>query len=170
MNDELDAYFRILGKFVLRAQSPTTGLIGDGKVGYVRDTIYSAGALWILSIGYRSIDADNGKQFELEQSAVKSMRGILTCFMRQSEKLELYKSNSIPENAIHIRYDFKTGDVITDDDDNSNRSYNLKQQLQLDAIAVYLIFLCEMISSGLEIIFSLHEVAFIQNLVYYIGW
>ena len=49
-----------------------------------------------------------------------------------------------------------------------NTSYNADQQLQLDAIAVYLIFLCDMISSGLDIIFSLKEVAFIQNLVYYI--
>ena len=35
MKDELNAYFRILEKFVLRAQSPTTGLIGDGKVGKI---------------------------------------------------------------------------------------------------------------------------------------
>ena len=88
--------------------------------------------------------------------------------MRQSNKLEKYKNAPSPENAIHIRYDFTTGDVIRQEDEASNRSYSEAQQLQLDAIAIYLIFICEMIASGLEIIFSMHEVAFIQNLVYYI--
>ena len=81
MKSQLEKYYSLLDKLVLSAQSPTTGLVGDGKVGYVRDTVYSAAALWILSIGYSDIDADNGKQFELEQAAVKAMRGILVCFI-----------------------------------------------------------------------------------------
>ena len=130
MKSDLDKYYTLLQKVVLSAQSATTGLIGNGRVGYVRDTVYSAAALWILSIGYRDIDADNGKQAELEQSAIKAMRGILVCFMRQSDKLENYKNSPTPDNAIHIRYDFITGDILRQEDSN-NPSYSEAQQLQL---------------------------------------
>jgi phosphorylase kinase alpha/beta subunit len=35
----------------------------------------------------RRIDDDKGRTYELEQSAVKCMRGILFCYMRQSHKV-----------------------------------------------------------------------------------
>jgi phosphorylase kinase alpha/beta subunit len=40
--------------------------------------------------------------------------------------------------------------------------------LQIDAISLYLLILAQMTASGLQIVFSLDEVAFIQNLVFYI--
>lgn len=40
--------------------------------------------------------------------------------------------------------------------------------LQIDAISLYLLILAEMTAAGLQIIFTLDEVAFIQNLVFYI--
>ena len=40
--------------------------------------------------------------------------------------------------------------------------------LQIDATALYLLTLAQMTASGLQIIFTLDEVAFIQNLVFYI--
>lgn len=40
--------------------------------------------------------------------------------------------------------------------------------LQIDAISLYLLTLAQMTASGLQIIFTLDEVAFIQNLVFYI--
>jgi phosphorylase kinase alpha/beta subunit len=41
--------------------------------------------------------------------------------------------------------------------------------LQLDATSLYLLMLAQMTASGLKIIFTVDEVNFIQNLVYYIG-
>ncbi len=40
--------------------------------------------------------------------------------------------------------------------------------LQIDAISIYLLILAQMTASGLQIIFSLDEVAFVQNLVFFI--
>ena len=40
--------------------------------------------------------------------------------------------------------------------------------LQIDAISLYLLILAEMTAAGLQIIFTLDEVSFIQNLVFYI--
>ena len=39
---------------------------------------------------------------------------------------------------------------------------------QIDVVSLYLIFLVQMISSGLYIIYTHDEVTFIQNLVYYV--
>ena len=39
---------------------------------------------------------------------------------------------------------------------------------QVDAVSLYLLTLAQMTASGLQIIFSLDEVAFVQNLVFYI--
>ena len=41
MKSDLDKYYSLLSEIVLSSQSGTTGLIGDHKVGYVRDTVYS---------------------------------------------------------------------------------------------------------------------------------
>lgn len=40
--------------------------------------------------------------------------------------------------------------------------------LQVDATSLYLLMLAEMTAAGLQIVFSLDEVAFVQNLVFYI--
>ena len=40
--------------------------------------------------------------------------------------------------------------------------------LQIDATSLYLLTLAQMIASGLQIIFTLDEVAFVQNLVFYV--
>ena len=39
-------------------------------------------------------------------------------------------------------------------------------EMQIDAISLYLLTLAQMTASGLQIIFSLDEVAFVQNLVF----
>lgn len=39
---------------------------------------------------------------------------------------------------------------------------------QIDVVSLYLLFLVEMITSGMQIIYTQDEVAFIQNLVYYV--
>ena len=40
--------------------------------------------------------------------------------------------------------------------------------LQIDATSLYLLTLAQMIASGLQVIFTLDEVAFVQNLVFYV--
>ena len=40
--------------------------------------------------------------------------------------------------------------------------------LQIDATSLYLLILAEMTAAGVQIIFTLDEVAFVQNLVFYI--
>ena len=40
--------------------------------------------------------------------------------------------------------------------------------LQIDATSLYLLALAQMTAAGLQIVFTLDEVAFVQNLVFYI--
>ena len=39
---------------------------------------------------------------------------------------------------------------------------------QIDIVSLYLLFLVQMITSGLQIIYTMDEVTFVQNLVYYV--
>lgn len=130
------------------------------QVGSVRDTIYCASAIWSLYQAYRRIDDDRGKSYELGQSAVKAMRGVLECWIKQSHKVELFKQRQCAEHALHCKFHLTTGEEIYSDD-----KYN---HLQIDVVSLYIIFLVQMITSGLQIIYTQDEVAFIQNLVYYV--
>ena len=51
------------------------------------------------------------------------------------------------------------GDIVVGDDEWGH--------LQLDATSIYLLILAQMTASCLSIIFTLDEVNFVQNLVYY---
>jgi phosphorylase kinase alpha/beta subunit len=44
----------------------------------------------------------------------------------------------------------------------------VRNHLQLDCVSLYLIYLVQMIASGLQIIYSQEEVALVQNLIYYV--
>ncbi|XP_022107548.1 phosphorylase b kinase regulatory subunit beta-like [Acanthaster planci] len=161
----LDSYYILIKSQLLQHQSPTIGLFpaatGDVKksrVAHVRDSIYCAVATWTLALAYRKIDNDHGRTYELEQSAVKCMRGILYCYLRQAEKLEKFKYTKGEDNALHCRYDMVRGNMLPD-------SYH---HLQIDLVSLYLLYLVQMISSGLQIIWTLDEVSFVQNLVFYV--
>ncbi|XP_015430150.1 PREDICTED: probable phosphorylase b kinase regulatory subunit beta [Dufourea novaeangliae] len=161
---QLDIYYGIVKRQLLRYQSIITGLFpqisNDKVVGSVRESIYCAAAIWSLYQAYRRIDDDRGKSYELGQSAVKCMRGILECWVKQSSRIELFKRNQCNRFALHCKFHLDTGDEIF-----SDIAYN---HLQIDIVSLYLIFLVQMISSGLQIIYTQDEVAFIQNLVYYV--
>ena len=108
----------------------------------------------------RRIDDDRGKSYELGQSTVFGMRGILCCWLRQSSRLEQFKNKQSPKQALHSKFHLDTGaEVYTAED------YN---HLQIDIVSLYLLFLVQAISSGLYIIYSMDEVNFIQNLVFYV--
>jgi phosphorylase kinase alpha/beta subunit len=160
----LNNYYQIISSQILSHQSLTTGLFpiyGDKNCleGHVRDNIYCAVTVWALRQCYSKIDNDQGRTNELGQSAVKCMRGILFCWMKQSSKVEKFKLNQSPENALHTKFTIRNGNEIED------KEYG---HLQIDCVSLYLLYLAQMISSGLSIIYSIDEVSFIQNLIFYI--
>ncbi|XP_028128298.1 probable phosphorylase b kinase regulatory subunit beta isoform X2 [Diabrotica virgifera virgifera] len=161
---QLDIYYGMVKRQLLRFQSPITGLFpvfsSDAEVGSVRDSIYCAAAVWGLYQAYRRIDDDRGKSYELGQSTVKCMRGILECWVKQARKIELFKKNQCSAHALHVKFHLTTGNEVFGDNE-----YN---HLQIDVISLYLLFLVQMITSGLQIIYTQDEVAFVQNLVYYV--
>ncbi|XP_044021061.1 probable phosphorylase b kinase regulatory subunit beta isoform X2 [Aphidius gifuensis] len=161
---QLDIYYGIVKRQLLNHQSCITGLFpevtSDKIVGSVKDSIYCAASIWSLYQAYRRIDDDRGKSYELGQSAVKCMRGILECWIKQSDRIELFKLNQCNRYALHCKFNLDTGDEIYKDDDFFH--------LQIDVVSLYLLFLVQMISSGLQIIYTQDEVAFVQNLVYYV--
>jgi len=106
------------------------------------------------------LDEDRAKTYELEQSCVKLMRGLLMAMIRQVDKVEKFKATQSPSDALHAKYSASTMSTVVGDSDWGH--------LQLDATSLYLLVLAQMTASGLQIIFNLDEVAFLQNLVFYI--
>lgn len=163
---KIDHIYGITQDLLLDYQCVTTGLFPrysrDRDVGYVKDSIYCALASWACSIAYKRLDDERGRQTELRQSAVKTMRGILFCWMQQSESLNAFKSNNSAEHALHARFDLQTGMRL---DRPHEKQYG---HMQMDLVALYLLVLVEMIASGAKVIYTHHEVSFVQNLVFYI--
>lgn len=135
---------------LLQYQSPISGLFPvlstDTEIGSVRDSVYCAAAVWSLYQAYRRIDDDRGKSHELGQSAVKCMRGILECWIKQAYRVELFKQRQSNQHALHSKFHLHTGEEIFSDD--------LYNHLQIDVVSIYLIFLVQMITSGLQIIYT----------------
>ncbi len=165
----LDPYYQQIQAIILEKQHPVTGLLpasiavtahGDYRDAWVRDNVYSILAVWGLALAYRRLDNDDGRGYALEQSSVKLMRGLLQAMMRQSAKVERFKSTLDPLDALHAKYDTVTGGMVVED--------HAWGHLQIDATSLYLLMLAQMITSGLNIIWTLDEVNFVQNLVYYI--
>ncbi|NWW63520.1 KPBB kinase, partial [Ifrita kowaldi] len=161
--DKLNHYYRIVKSTLLFHQSPTTGLFptktyGDNQKAKVHDSLYCAACAWALALAYRRIDDDKGRTHELEHSAIKCMRGILYCYMRQADKVQKFKQDPKPSACLHSVFSAHTGDEVF-----SHKEYG---HLQINAVSLFLLYLVEMISSGLQIIYNTDEVSFIQNLVF----
>ncbi|XP_069757772.1 phosphorylase b kinase regulatory subunit beta isoform X3 [Narcine bancroftii] len=161
--DKLDRYYKYVKSTVLNYQNAATGLfptktIGNCNTAKVRDCLYCAASVWAVALAYRRIDDDKGRTHELEYSAIKCMRGILYCYMRQADKVESFKQNPSPSNCLHSVFNIFTGDEVL--------PYDAYGHLQIDAVSLFLLYLVEMISSGLQIIYNTDEVSFIQNLVF----
>uniref|UniRef100_A0A8C4PPN6 Phosphorylase b kinase regulatory subunit n=1 Tax=Equus asinus asinus TaxID=83772 RepID=A0A8C4PPN6_EQUAS len=88
------------------------------------------------------------------------MRGLLQCMMRQVDKVEKFKHTQSTKDSLHAKYNTATCSTVVGDDQWGH--------LQVDATSLFLLFLAQMTASGLRIIFTLDEVAFVQNLVFYI--
>uniref|UniRef100_A0A8C4V8F0 Phosphorylase b kinase regulatory subunit n=1 Tax=Falco tinnunculus TaxID=100819 RepID=A0A8C4V8F0_FALTI len=162
----LDGYARLVQQTILRHQDAVTGLLpasADHRDAWVRDNVYSILAVWGLGLAYRKNadrDEDKAKAYELEQSVVKLMRGLLQCMMRQVDKVEAFKYNQSTKDCLHAKYNTRTCATVVGDHEWGH--------LQMDATSLYLLMLAQMTASGLHIIHSLDEVNFIQNLVFYI--
>ncbi|XP_053808635.1 phosphorylase b kinase regulatory subunit beta isoform X3 [Vidua macroura] len=161
--DKLNHYYRIVKSTLLVHQSPTTGLFptktfGSNQKAKVHDSLYCAACAWALALAYRRIDDDKGRTHELEHSAIKCMRGILYCYMRQADKVQKFKQDPKPSACLHSVFSAQTGDEVF-----SHEEYG---HLQINAVSLFLLYLVEMISSGLQIIYNTDEVSFIQNLVF----
>ncbi|XP_056317943.1 phosphorylase b kinase regulatory subunit beta isoform X1 [Danio aesculapii] len=161
--EKLDRFYSAVKSTILNYQSPTTGLFpvktcSTCKEAKVRDSLYCAASIWALALAYRRIDDDMGRTHELEHSAIKCMRGIMYCYMRQSDKVEKFKQDPSPSTCLHSIFNVHTGDEVY-----PYKEYN---HLQIDALSLFLLYLVEMICSGLQIIYNTDEVSFIQNLVF----
>jgi phosphorylase kinase alpha/beta subunit len=168
--NRLDHYYQQIRTVILSRQNPISGLLpastainehGNYTDAWARDNVYSILAVWGLALSYRKLDDDRGRTYELENSVIKLMRGLLFAMMRQSAKVETFKFNQSPLDALHAKYDTETGATVVADDEWGH--------LQLDATSVFLLMLAQMTNSGLSIVYTLDEVNFIQNLIFYIG-
>jgi phosphorylase kinase alpha/beta subunit len=168
--DELEDYYRQVQGIILQRQDWVSGLLpastavtthGNYTDAWVRDNVYSILAAWGLAMAYRKSGQRTDRTYELEQSVVKLMRGLLTAMMRQAEKVEKFKHSQDPMDALHAKYDTHSGSVVVGDHEWGH--------LQLDATSLFLLMLAQMTASGLRIVFTLNEVNFVQNLVHYIS-
>jgi phosphorylase kinase alpha/beta subunit len=168
-SDGLDAYYHQVQGIILNRQDWVSGLLpastavtthGNYTDAWVRDNVYSILAAWGLALAYKRSGTHADRRYELEHSTVKLMRGLLTAMMRQSAKVEKFKHTQDPMDALHAKYDTRSGNVVVGDHEWGH--------LQLDATSLFLLMLAQMTASGLRIVFSLDEVNFVQNLVHYI--
>ncbi len=169
-NEQLDVYYQQVKDIILARQDWVTGLLpastainthGNYTDAWVRDNVYSILAAWGLALAYRRSGEHKERVYELEQSTVKLMRGLLTAMMRQADKVERFKHTQNPLDALHAKYDTQTGVAVVGDHEWGH--------LQLDATSLFLLMLAQMTASGLRIVFTLAEVNFVQNLVHYIS-
>ncbi|MBV9470193.1 MAG: glycoside hydrolase family 15 protein, partial [Abitibacteriaceae bacterium] len=170
LDTRLDTYYQQIKAVLLTRQDPVTGLLpastainahGNYTDAWVRDNVYSILCVWGLALAYRKVDTDHGRTFELEGCVVKLMRGLLFAMMRQADKVERFKQTQSPGDALHAKYSTTTGGTVVGDHEWGH--------LQLDATSLWLLMLGQMTASGLNIILTIDEVNFVQNLVYYIG-
>ena len=166
----LDSLYQHIQQVILSRQHPVTGLFpastsinahGNYTDAWVRDNVYSIQAIWALYLAYKRNGNPQQRAHELEFSCIKMMRGLLFAMMRQSHKVEAFKYSLHPKDALHAKYDTKTGlEAVADD---------AWGHLQIDATSFYLLMLAQMTKAGSKLIFTRDETNFIQNLVYYVS-
>jgi phosphorylase kinase alpha/beta subunit len=153
---------------ILTRQDPVTGLLpastavtvhGDYTHAWVRDNVYSILAVWALALAYRRVDPVVAAP--LEVAVVKLMRGLLAAMMKQSHKVERFKHTQDPLDALHAKYDTARGEPVVGDSEWGH--------LQIDATAIFVLQLAQMSASGLRLVEQPSELAFVQNLVYYLA-
>uniref|UniRef100_A0AAY5L4H6 Phosphorylase b kinase regulatory subunit n=1 Tax=Esox lucius TaxID=8010 RepID=A0AAY5L4H6_ESOLU len=143
---QLDGFARLVHETILCNQNPVTGLLpcsAQQPDAWVRDNVYSILAVWGLGMAYRKNadrDEDKAKAYELEQSVVKLMQGLLQCMMRQVAKVERFKHTQSTKDCLHAKYHTPSCATVVGDDQWGH--------LQVDATSLYLLILAQMTASG----------------------
>lgn len=164
----LDQLMVLVQKTILKYQDPITGLFTNNPDDFpthawIRDNVYAVQAIWAMFRAYQKraqFDEDLVKARELALNCVKVMQSLLECMLRQADKVELFKRHQRTSDSLHSKYSAKNKSTVVGDNDWGH--------LQIDAISLYLLLLAQMTASGLQIVRNFDEVAFVQNLVYYI--
>ncbi|TPE54512.1 phosphorylase kinase [Maribrevibacterium harenarium] len=167
---QLDDFYHHVNSVILSRQHPVTGLFpastsinshGNYTDAWVRDNVYSIQAVWALYLANKRASDPHKRAHELEYACIKMMRGLLFAMMRQAHKVERFKHTLNPLDALHAKYDTKTGlETVADD---------AWGHLQVDATSFYLLMLAQMTKAGSVVIYTQDELNFIQNLIYYIS-
>ncbi len=167
---KLDIYYDKIDRTILCRQAFDTGLFpastdvnphGDYTDAWVRDNVYSIQAIWGLYLAFQKTGHNRHRTEHLKNSVIKLMRGLLDSMMRQAPKVERFKYTQNPMDALHAKYATHSGETVVDDDKWGH--------LQLDATSIFLLMLAQMSKAGLQLIESVEEINFVQNLVWYIG-
>ncbi|PAV76551.1 hypothetical protein WR25_01197 [Diploscapter pachys] len=163
----LDRILFLVEQTICKQQDAITALFANQKEfpghAWVRDNVYIAQALWALYrayMKYADFDEDLTKANELAMTCVKMMQSLLECMMLQADKVELFKKYQRPLDSLHAKYSVRTKQTVVSDTEWGH--------LQVDAVSLYLLTLAQITASGLQIVRNSDEVAFVQNLVYYI--
>ena len=170
MYSSLERHYNSIDKIILSRQDPITGLLpastavnahGDYTDAWVRDNVYSIMSVWGLALAYRKYNPEHFRSYLLSQSVVKLMRGLLIAMMRQSDRVEKFKKTLNQSDALHAKYGTSTGLTVVGDHEWGH--------LQLDATSLFLLMITQIIASGIQLIYTIDEVNFIQNLIHYIS-
>ena len=162
-------YYSQVKNIILKKQHPITGLLpastavtehGNYTDAWVRDNVYSILCVWGLSMALKDKPNLQSQRYELEQATINLMQGLLRSMMQQADKVERFKSSLALNDALHAKYDTRTGNLVVADHEWGH--------LQIDATSIFMLMLAQMVKSGLPIISNATEVDFVQNLVYYI--
>lgn len=84
--------------------------------------------VWALALAYKKhADKDYGraKAYELEQSVVKLMRGLLRSMMMQIQKVEKFKYTLNTKDSLHAKYSSKTCLPIVGDNEWGHLQVNI---------------------------------------------
>ncbi|KAI6214945.1 Phosphorylase b kinase regulatory subunit [Aphelenchoides besseyi] len=164
----LDQLMLLVDVTILKHQDPVTGLVANNEQDFpghawVRDNLYAAHALWAMYRAYQKsgeFDEDLARAHELKMECIKIMQSLMECMMRQVDKVERFKKHQRSTDGLHAKYSVHTKGLVVTDGEWGH--------LQIDATSLFLLTLAQMTASGLQIIRNFDEVAFIQNLVYYV--
>uniref|UniRef100_A0A0K0EFG0 Phosphorylase b kinase regulatory subunit n=1 Tax=Strongyloides stercoralis TaxID=6248 RepID=A0A0K0EFG0_STRER len=164
----LGRIYKLLDATILEYQNPVTGLFENNPSNFpnhawVRDNLYAVQALWALYRAYKKCSYSDEEMENVKKigySCIKVMQSIMECMIRQADKVELFKLHQRSHDALHAKYSVINKKSVSGDGDWGHH--------QIDAVSLFLLILAQMTASGLQIVRNFDEVAFIQNLVYYI--
>jgi phosphorylase kinase alpha/beta subunit len=102
------------------------------------------------------------------------MQSLMECMMTHCDKIERFKHTQNEGDSLHAKYSSRDKQPVVGDHEWGHLQVcflfilNNCLLFQIDSISLYLLTLAQITASGLQIVRNFDEVAFIQNLVWYI--